>query len=40
MGPNFADDVEICDLGVLEDFVSVDEKASFKPMYVLDPLEN
>ena len=39
LGPNVADDVAICDLGVLGDFVPVDEKSFVSSLYVPNPLE-
>ena len=38
-GPNVADDAAICDLGVLGDFVPVDEKTSVSSLYVPNSLE-
>ena len=38
--PNVADDAEICDLGVLGDFLPVDEKTSVSSLYVPKPLES
>ena len=39
LGPNVIDDVEICDLGVMGDFVTVDEKASVNSLHLPEPLE-
>ena len=39
LGSNFADNEAICDLGVLGDFVHVDEKTSFSILYVPKLLE-
>ena len=39
MGTNVAYNAAICDLGVLGDFVPVDEKESVITLYVPEPLE-
>ena len=39
LGLNVADDAAICDLGVLGDFVPVDEKSSGSSMYIPEALE-
>ena len=39
LGLNVADDMTICDLGVLGDLGPVDEKSSVSSLYVPEPLE-
>ena len=39
LGPNFADNATICDLGVLGDFVYMDERTSVSSLYVPKLLE-
>ena len=40
LGTNASDDVEICDIGVLGEFVSMDKKTSVSSLYVPYSLEN
>ena len=40
LGTNVTGDAEICDFGVLGDFVTLDEKEIVSYLYVTYPLEN
>ena len=40
LGINITDDASICEVGVLGDFVPVDEEAIVSYLYVPDPWEN